>query len=81
MINCGQHTRRSKASRSFILRVHLLRIELRQQPRTYPFNFEAVFKTIKGYYQSKEMLFEPDEYMSAGPLLFTVLIVLGIWDF
>lgn len=66
------------------MRVHLLRIELSQHPKNLPlFNFEAVFKTIKGYYHDlKKYCLSSDEYMSAGPLfIYSVNRNSGVWDF
>jgi hypothetical protein len=64
--------------------VHLLRITLREQPRELPlFNFEAVYKTIKGYFHDlKKACLSRAEYETAGPLfVYRVDRGSGIWDF
>lgn len=66
------------------MRVHLLRIELRQFPCDMPlFNHEAIYKTIKGYFHDlKQQCFSRDEYDVAGPLfLYSVERASGIWTF
>jgi len=66
------------------MRVHLLRITLREQPRELPlFNFEAVYKTIKGYYHDlKKACLTREEYEAAGPLfIYQVNRSSGVWDF
>lgn len=66
------------------MRVHLIRIKLRQQPKNLPlFNFEAVFKTIKGYYHDlKKTCLNPNEYSEAGPLfIYSVNRDSVIWEF
>lgn len=66
------------------MRVHLIRITLNEPARNLPlFNFEAVFKTIKGYYHDlKEICLTESEYNSAGPLfVYAVNRGSGIWDF
>jgi len=66
------------------MRVHLLRVTLREQPRELPlFNFEVVYKTIKGYFHDfKKASLSRDEYEMAGPLfIYRVDRSSGIWDF
>jgi hypothetical protein len=66
------------------MRVHLLRVTLREQPRELPlFNFEVVYKTIKGYFHDfKQACLPRDEYQVAGPLfIYRVDRSSGIWDF
>ena len=66
------------------MRVHLLRIELRQFPGHLPlFNHEAVYKTIKGYFHDlKQQCLSRDDYAVAGPLfLYSVERASGIWNF
>ena len=66
------------------MRVHLLRITLREQPRELPlFNFEVVYKTIKGYFHDfKKACLPQDEYEISGPLfIYRVDRSSGIWDF
>ena len=66
------------------MRVHLLRITLHEQPREYPlFNFEAVYKTTKGYFHDlKKFCLTPDEYGEAGPLfIYGVNRSSGVWEF
>lgn len=66
------------------MRVHLIRITLREQPRHLPlFNFEVVFKTIKGYFHDlKKNCLTQDDYIMAGPLfIYSVKRESGIWDF
>ena len=66
------------------MQVHLIRITLREQPRELPlFNFEAVYKTIKGYFHDlKKAYMSKDEYETAGPLfVYRVDRSSGIWDF
>jgi hypothetical protein len=66
------------------MRVHLLRITLREQPRELPlFNFEAVYKTLKGYFHDfKKACLPRDEYETAGPLfIYRVDRSSGVWDF
>lgn len=66
------------------MRVHLIRIKLKEQPKHLPlFNFEVVFKTIKGYFHDmKHLCLSQDEYATAGPLfIYSVNRDSGIWDF
>jgi hypothetical protein len=66
------------------MRVHLLRITLREQPHELPlFNFEAVYKTVKGYFHDlKKACLPAEEYATAGPLfVYSVNRSSGIWDF
>lgn len=66
------------------MRVHLLRIELREFPTHLPlFNHEVVYKTIKGYFHDlKQYCLSPFEYDAAGPLfLYSVDRASGIWNF
>lgn len=66
------------------MKVHLIRIILKEPAKNLPlFNFEAVLKTIKGYYHDlKEICLSEDEYMSAGPLfVYAVNRGSGVWDF
>jgi len=66
------------------MRVHLLRITFREQPQQYPlFNFEAVYKTVKGYFHDlKKFCMTSDEYDTAGPLfIYQVGRSSGVWDF
>ncbi|NOT06483.1 MAG: hypothetical protein HOP27_17970 [Anaerolineales bacterium] len=66
------------------MRVHLLRIELKEFPSDLPlFNHEAVYKTIKGYFHDlKRYGLSEDEYWSTGPLfLYSVDRGSGIWNF
>ncbi len=66
------------------MNVHLIRITLKEPAKNLPlFNFEAVFKTIKGYYHDlKVICLTENEYMSAGPLfVYAVNRGSGIWDF
>jgi hypothetical protein len=66
------------------MRVHLLRITLREQPREYPlFNFEAVYKTVKGYFHDlKKSCLTSEEYDTAGPLfIYRVDRSSGVWEF
>lgn len=66
------------------MRVHLLRITIQAQPQELPlFNFEAVYKTIKGYFHDlKKFCLTPAEYDAAGPLfVYQVGRSSGIWDF
>ena len=66
------------------MRVHLLRITLREQSRQFPlFNFEVVYKTIKGYFHDlKKFCLTPEEYDAAGPLfIYRVDRSSGIWEF
>jgi hypothetical protein len=66
------------------MRVHLLRITLREPPPELPiFNFEAVYKTTKGYFHElKKAYLTPNEYERAGPLfVYRVDRSSGIWDF
>lgn len=66
------------------MRVHLIRITFREQSKKLPlFNFEAVFKTIKGYFHDLKMqCLSEDEYNIAGPLfIYSVNRGSGIWDF
>src|SRR5437868_10692181 len=66
------------------MRVHLLRITLREPPRELPlFNFEAVYKTLKGYFHDvKKAYLTGDEYEGAGPVfVYRVDRSSGIWDF
>lgn len=66
------------------MRVHLFRMTLRQQPAELPlFNFEAVFKTVKGYFHDlKENCLSKEEYRTAGPLfIYDVRRGSGIWNF
>jgi len=66
------------------MEVHIIRIKFVQQPNTLPlFNFEAVFKTIKGYFHDlKKYCLTPEEYGSAGPLfVYSVERDSGIWTF
>jgi hypothetical protein len=65
------------------MRVHLLRITLREQSRELPlFNFEVVFKTLKGYFHDlKKNWLTQAEYNSAGPLfIYQVDRASGVWD-
>src|SRR5438477_7847545 len=65
-------------------RVHLFRLTLREQPQHLPlFNFEAVFKTVKGYFHDlKEQCLTRDDYCNAGPLfIYRVDRGSGIWEF
>lgn len=64
--------------------VHLIRIKFKQQPSDLPlFNFEAVFKTIKGYFHDlKSLCLSENEYMTAGPLfIYSVERGSGFWTF
>lgn len=64
--------------------VHLFRMTLKEQPSEMPlFNFEAVFKTVKGYFHDlKQACLSRDEYNTAGPLfIYGVSRGSGIWDF
>src|SRR4051794_35157744 len=66
------------------MRVHLLRVSLQAQPREQPlFSFEAVHKTIKGYFHDlKKFCLTQDEYDAAGPLfIYQVSRSSGVWDF
>jgi hypothetical protein len=66
------------------MQVHLIRITLREPPRELPlFNFEAVYKTIKGYFHDlKKAYMAEHEYEAAGPLfIYRVDRSSGIWDF
>lgn len=66
------------------MRVHLIRITLEKPARNLPlFNFEAVFKTIKGcYHDLKESNLTESEYNSTGPLfVYSVNRGSGIWSF
>jgi hypothetical protein len=66
------------------MNVHLFRITLREQPRQYPlFNFEAVYKTIKGYFHDlKKLCLASAEYDVAGPLfIYRVDRSSGVWEF
>lgn len=64
--------------------VHLLRITFAEPSASSPiFNFEAVYKTIKGYFHDlKVAVLSEDEFALAGPLfLYRVDRGSGIWDF
>ncbi|MFZ1933451.1 MAG: hypothetical protein WCB27_04370 [Thermoguttaceae bacterium] len=66
------------------MRVHLFRMTLQEQPSELPlFNFEAVYKTVKGYFHDlKQGCLNPDEYETAGPLfIYSVNRGSGVWDF
>lgn len=66
------------------MRVHMIRITLEQQPAGLPlFNFEVVFKTIKGYFHDlKHLCLSNREYQEAGPLfLYCVDRSSGRWEF
>jgi hypothetical protein len=66
------------------MRVHLMRITFREQPKQYPlFNFEAVYKTIKGYFHDlKKSCLTSEEYAVAGPLfIYRVGRSSGVWEF
>ncbi len=66
------------------MRVHLIRFVFSQQPSELPlFNFEAVFKTIKGYFHDlKRLCLDQSEYGMAGPLfIYSVERSSGIWTF
>jgi hypothetical protein len=66
------------------MEVHLLRLTLREHPTHLPlFNFEAVFKTVKGYFHDlKEQCLTRDEYRDAGPLfIYRVERSSGVWEF
>ena len=66
------------------MRVHLFRLKLREHPRNLPlFNFEAVYKTIKGYFHDlKKLCLNSKDYAMAGPLfVYSVNRDSGIWDF
>lgn len=66
------------------MEVHLLRIRLKEQSGDLPlFNFEAVFKTLKGYFHDlKKKCLTPHEYLEAGPLfIYQVNRSSGVWDF
>jgi hypothetical protein len=66
------------------MRVHLLRVTLRDQPRELPlFNFEVVYKTMKGYFHDlKKACLPRDQYEVAGPLfIYRVDRSSGVWDF
>jgi len=65
------------------MRVHLLRIEFDQPPRTMPlFNHEAIYKTLKGYFHDlKQTCFSREEYAMSGPLfLYSIDRGSGIWN-
>lgn len=66
------------------MRVHLFRITLEEHPLDLPlFNFEAVFKTVKGYFHDlKKQCLSEAEYDAAGPLfVYRVGRSSGVWDF
>jgi len=66
------------------MRVHLIRIKLSYPASNLPlFNYEAILKTIKGYFHDlKHLCLSRDEYMSAGPLfLYSVERSSGLWSF
>lgn len=66
------------------MRVHLIRFVFGQQSDNLPlFNFEAVFKTIKGYFHDlKHLCFSRNEYESVGPLfVYSVERASGVWTF
>jgi hypothetical protein len=64
--------------------VHLLRITFAEPPSSLPlFNFEAIYKTVKGYFHDiKSTVLSEEEFATAGPLfLYRVDRGSGIWDF
>lgn len=66
------------------MRVYLIRLTFNQHSIDLPlFNFEAVYKTVKGYFHDlKQLCFNQSEYESAGPLfLYSVERASGIWTF
>jgi hypothetical protein len=66
------------------MQVHLLRITIEAHPLDQPlFNFEAVFKTVKGYFHDlKKMCLTEEEYNASGPLfVYCVDRSSGVWDF
>jgi hypothetical protein len=66
------------------MRVHLFRLKLREHPQNLPlFNFEAVYKTIKGYFHDlKKFCLSSEGYATAGPLfVYGVNRGSGVWDF
>lgn len=66
------------------MRVHLLRLTIEAHPPEQPlFNFEAVFKTVKGYFHDlKQMCLSAEEYDASGPLyVYRVGRSSGVWDF
>jgi len=66
------------------MRAYALRITLTQPNQRAPiFNFEAVYKTFKGYFHDlKHACLSPDEYNRAGPLfIYSVDRGSGIWTF
>lgn len=66
------------------MNVHLLRITFAEPSASLPlFNFEAVYKTIKGYFHDLKMgVLSEDEFARAGPLfLYRVDRGSGVWEF
>jgi hypothetical protein len=66
------------------MQVHLLRITIEAHPLDQPlFNFEAVSKTVKGYFHDlKRMCLSEAEYNASGPLfVYRVGRSSGVWDF
>src|SRR5205809_6832387 len=66
------------------MRVHLLRITLREPPVELPlFNLEVVYRTTKGYFHElKKAYLTREEYERAGPLfVYRIDRSSGIWDF
>ena len=66
------------------MRTHAIRITLTRPPTDVPaFNFEAVYKTIKGYFHDlKHACLSSAEYNRAGPLfIYSVERGSGIWTF
>jgi hypothetical protein len=66
------------------MEVHLIQIKFQQQPKELPlFNFEAVYKTLKGYFHDlKYHCLDRQSYNSAGPLfIYSVERASGVWEF
>lgn len=66
------------------MEVHLIQIKFQQQPKELPlFNFEAVYKTLKGYFHDlKYYCLDTQSYNSAGPLfIYSVERSSGVWEF
>lgn len=74
----------SYINKYYSMEVHLIRIGFQHQTSDQPlFNFEAVFKTIKGYFHDlKQYCLSNDEYTTAGPLfIYSVERNSGLWSF
>ena len=66
------------------MKVHLFQITFEQQPKELPlFNFEAVYKTLKGcFHDLKLYCFDQQTYNESGPLfIYSVERGSGIWEF